>query len=269
MRTFLVSILLCVSIGGCGGGGGGAEPPIASESPPPGEQGVRLSLTIASASTGASYLTHIYVPPASAGDRTAMPVVYALDGQSWFAPLASLAETVRGGMIVVALDGIRRNQDYVPQNLCTANGGGNAAFFDFIRKELIPLVERQYGGAPKKRILFGHSHGGAFALYAMYAEVPGSHTFASYLASDASVSCLPDAARGWDAAYAAAHRALPVRLHLSYATLGNFTANQDYAGVIAARKYETFTFEPRAYTGTHGGIVPAVLADGTALALRQ
>ena len=117
-----------------------------------------------------------------------MPVVYALDGQSWFEPLVGLAQTTRSSMIVVALDGIRRNQDYVPQNLCIPNGGGNVAFFDFLRQELIPLVERDYGGAPKKRILFGHSHGGAFVLYAMFSEAPGAHSFATYMASDASVS---------------------------------------------------------------------------------
>ncbi|MES2784682.1 MAG: alpha/beta hydrolase-fold protein [Pseudomonadota bacterium] len=264
MRTLFASILLYVVVA-CGGGGGGAEAP-AGPQVPVAERGTRLTINIPSANTSDTYVTHVYVPPASTGDRAAMPVVYALDGQTWFGPLADLADTAQRGMIVVALDGIRRNIDYVPDNHCTPNGGGHAAFFEFIGKELIPLVERQYGGDPKKRVLFGHSHGGAFALYAMFSEAPGAHSFATYLASDASVSCMPEASSAWDQAYANVHRTLPVRLHLSYATLGNFAANRDYAGVIAARKYEGFTFVSRAYTGTHGGIVPEVLNDGTAFA---
>ena len=75
--------------------------------PVAGEQGAHITLVVPSAITGATYATHAYLPPASAGDRVAMPVVYALDGQSWFGPLAILAETTRRGMIVVALDGIQ------------------------------------------------------------------------------------------------------------------------------------------------------------------
>lgn len=262
-RAGAAMLLLCAVLAACGGGGGGpATPPV------PTEEGSRVSLLVASSETRASYGVNVYLPPASAGDRATLPIVYVLDGQSWFDPLVNLAETTRKGMIVVALDGIRRNQDYVPVNLCTTDGGGNEAFLAFIRKELIPKMEREYGGDARKRVLFGHSHGGAFVLYAMFSEAPGSHTFATYLASDSSLGCMPDAARSWDQAYASAHRELPVKLHLSYATLGNIAANQEYAGLLTQRAYERFDFISQSYTGTHGGIVPAVLADGTAFAFR-
>ena len=117
-------------------------------------------------------------------------------------------------------------------------------------------------------MLFGHSHGGAFVLYAMLSESPGAHTFSTYFASDSSVSCMPDTARRWEREYAAANRSLPVKLHLSYATQGNFTPNQEYSALVTERRYEGLTYVSQAYTGMHGGIVPAVLEDCIALAFR-
>lgn len=260
-RLGAAMLLLCAALAGCGGGGSGTAPA-------PSEQGSRVLLNVSSTHTRAAYAVSVYLPPSSAGDPASLPIVYALDGQSWFNPLVDLAQTSREGMIVVALDGSRRNQDYVPVNQCTPDGGGNEAFFAFIRQELIPKMESEYGGDPGKRVLFGHSHGGAFVLYAMFSEAPGSHTFSTYLASDASVSCMSATARGWNQAYAAAHKELPVKLHLSYATLGNFAANAEYADQIARPAYERFTFVAQSYVGTHGGIVPAALADGTAFAFR-
>lgn len=223
---------------------------------------------VSSQINGTVYPLSIYLPPASAGPRGSLPVVYVLDGESWFDTLVSIVESARTRIIIVGIHGTgQRGRDFVPPNSCTANGGGHAAYFDFMRQELLPYVEGTIGGDPSRRTLFGHSHGGSFVLYAMFSEAAGQQSFKAYLASDASISCMPFVAYGWEQDYASANRELPVRLHLSYATLGNYAANLDYADVIARRGYGRLAFVAQAYTGTHGGIVPQVLSDGVGFAV--
>jgi predicted alpha/beta superfamily hydrolase len=62
------------------------------------------------------------------------------------------------------------------RDLLYANGA--AQFLDFITDELIPVVEKDY--QIKKRILYGHSFGGSFAVFAMLRK-PGY--FDGYIAS--------------------------------------------------------------------------------------
>jgi hypothetical protein len=196
-------------------------------------------------------------------------VVYVLDGESWFETLVGIAESSRMPVIVVAVNTAgQRSRDFVPSNNCTPNGGGHTNYLAFLRQELIPFVEATIGGDPSRRTLFGHSHGGSFALFSMFSELPGGHTFKTYAASDSSVSCMTATSSAWEEGYAAANRRLPVRLHLSYATQGNYNANLSYAAVIGQRGYSELEFVATAYGGSHSGIVPLVLAEVMNLALK-
>jgi S-formylglutathione hydrolase FrmB len=258
-RRLAAIALLGIALAGCGGGGSGGGQPAT--------EGSFETRTITSQATNTDYTLNIYLPPASAGPRNTLPVVYVLDGESWFDTLAGIAESTHNRFIIVAIGTSgQRNRDFVPVNACTPGGGGHASYFAFIRQELVPFVESAIGGDPARRALFGHSHGGSFVLYAMFTEAPGTHTFGAYLASDSSVSCMSDTANGWEESYAAAHRELPVRLHLSYASQGNFNANVNYSNLIAGRGYGGIAFAPQLYPGTHGGIVPQVLADAVVFA---
>lgn len=252
--------LLAAALAGCGGGSSSGDANPAME-------GSREARTLRSSATGTDYPLSIYLPPASAGPRNRLPVVYALDGESWFETLVDIARFSRTPFMVVAIDSARqRSRDFVPPNTCTPNGGGHTAYLDFIRKELVPYVEGAFGGDPSRRALFGHSHGGSFVLYAMFSEAPGQHAFMAYLASDSSLQCLTADAYAWEQGYATANRELPVRLHLSYATLGNYSANLEYSNLIAQRNYQRLSFATQAYSGSHLGIVPQALADALAFA---
>lgn len=257
----LWSIVGLQFLSACGGGGGSGEPP-------PPLQGSLESRSITSAGTGTTYPLSVYLPPASAGARSSLPVVYALDGESWFGTLVDIAESTGARIIIVAVgSAAQRSRDFVPPNNCTPGGGGHGAYLEFVRSELIPYVENAFGGSPARRALLGHSHGGSFVLYAMFAQAPGQHLFSAYLSSDASVSCMTGTAVGWEQTYAAAHGAdLPVRLHMSYATQGNFTSNQDYAAQIGQRSYTNLVFTTQTYTGSHNGIVPAAYRDALSFA---
>jgi enterochelin esterase-like enzyme len=254
-RRASILALLGFVAAGCGGGGGTATP----------MAGTLQTRNIASRSNGTSYPLSIYLPPGDAAIRATLPVVYLLDGDSRSQSLVDIVEATHASVIVVAIGNeALRTRDYVPANLCTPNGGGEIAFLNFIRLELIPFVEANIGGEPSRRILLGHSHGGSFVLYALFAETPADRHFSAYLASDASIDCMRATVYGWEAAYAAANTALTVRLHVSYA--GN-QANADFALQVQGRRYAGLSFAAQFYNGGHIGMIPQAFADALAFAL--
>lgn len=250
-------------LAGCGGGGGSA----AADEPAPLAGSVQAG-SIRSRATGTDYALNLYLPPASAGPASSLPVVYLLDGESWFTTLVNSFEASRTRALIVGIAGSgQRSRDYVPNNQCTSGGGGQAAYFDFIRNELFAHVQGIAGGNSGRRLLFGHSHGGSFVLYAMLAQPPGAQDFVAYLASDSSISCMTYEVYGWLRDYVPAHGRLPTRLHLSYATQGNYSANRDYAQFIEGLRLPGLTLHAQAYNGSHSGIVPQALPDAVAFGL--
>ena len=69
----------------------------------------------------------------------------------------------------LAYDIKRRTRDLTPAASGEeyANGGGAAEFYDFVKDELFPLVEKKYSTAKSDKIYFGHSFGGLFGIYAL------------------------------------------------------------------------------------------------------
>ena len=69
----------------------------------------------------------------------------------------------------LAYDIKRRTRDLTPAASGEeyANGGGAAEFYDFVKDELFPLVEKKYSTAKSDKIYFGHSVGGLFGIYAL------------------------------------------------------------------------------------------------------
>jgi Putative esterase len=157
-----------------------------------------------------------------------------------------------------------RGRDYVPTNICTPGGGGQGAYLDFIRGDLIPFIEATFGGDPQRRILLGHSHGGSFVLYALFNEAPAGRHFAAYLASDASIDCMSSTVYGWESDYAAANVPLAVRLHISHSANG---ANVAFAQRVQDRGYAGLALAAKFYAGGHIGMIPAAFGEAIAFAL--
>ncbi|WP_298782793.1 alpha/beta hydrolase-fold protein [uncultured Campylobacter sp.] len=69
----------------------------------------------------------------------------------------------------LAYDIKRRTRDLTPAASGEeyANGGGAGEFYDFVKDELFPLVEKKYSTAKSDKIYFGHSFGGLFGIYAL------------------------------------------------------------------------------------------------------
>lgn len=69
----------------------------------------------------------------------------------------------------LAYDIKRRTRDLTPAASGEeyANGGSAGEFYDFVKDELFPLVEKKYSTAKSDKIYFGHSFGGLFGIYAL------------------------------------------------------------------------------------------------------
>lgn len=148
---------------------------------------------------GACYRIFVYEPPV-APPPGGFPVLYLLDGNANFTTaVATVAMQMRrpevtgvpAGVIVgigyptdEILEIRRRCLDYTPCANANQEGGGAERFSDFIEEELKPLVESIVPVDRRQQALFGHSFGGLFTLWSLFAR-PGS--FRSYLAASPSI----------------------------------------------------------------------------------
>ena len=245
------------ALAGCGGGGSdggdGSTP-----------HGTITSRSIVASSNGTAYNLNLWLPPDLAAIRNTASVIYLLDGDSRFAAVVEVVERMQAKAIVVGIGNeALRGRDYVPQNTCTTGGGGERAYLDFIVSQLAPSIETNFGGDPQRRILLGHSHGGSFVLYAIFNEAPGTRRFAAYLASDASIDCMPATVYGWESDYHAANVSLPTRLHISY---GANNANLPFGQKVQGRGYTGLAMATQFYGGGHIGMIPAAFSDAIAFA---
>ena len=249
-------MIALVGLIGAGCGGGGDDD--ASEA------GSMQTRSIASRSNGTTYPLFVYEPPNSEATRATLPVIYVLDGESRFWAVVDIVARTQTKAIVIGIGNeALRNHDYVPPNLCTLGGGGEALFLETIRSDVIPFVETNYGGDPSRRILLGHSHGGSFVLYALFNERPADRLFSAYLASDASIACTEASVYSWESTYAAANTTLPVRLHVAHAAnVGNIP----FAAKVKSRNYGGLTMLSQFYEGGHLGMIPLAFAEALAFA---
>ena len=248
--------LVGFAVAGCGGGGSDdASTPT----------GTFVGRSIVATSNGTSYPLNIWLPPNLEAIRDTVPVVYVLDGDARFAVAVEAVQHSPATAIVVGIGNeALRHRDYVPNNVCTPGGGGEGAFLDFIRFQLAPDIETNFGGDPQRRILLGHSHGGSFVLYALFNEPQATRHFAAYLASDASIDCMNATVYGWESAYHATNPSLAVRLHVSY---GANMANLQFSQQVQGRAYTGLSMKTQFYFGGHIGMIPMAFADALAFAL--
>jgi predicted alpha/beta superfamily hydrolase/ketosteroid isomerase-like protein len=129
------------------------------------------------------------------------PVVYILDANVYFNYLSDSLDRVKGmqPLLVgigykdfIEMDSLRDRDFTYPPALPTDSfriSGGGERFYDFIRSELVPLVDSMYRTDKPGRTLMGHSLGGYFCLYALYKGLTdGLLVFRNYIAASPSVN---------------------------------------------------------------------------------
>jgi predicted alpha/beta superfamily hydrolase len=98
-----------------------------------------------------------------------VPFIHRFAQQEGFLPPAIFV-----GLPNTYLKGVnQRDRDFLPAY-------GANKFLDFLKKEVIPYIEKKYS-VNGERTLFGHSYGGLFVAYAFLTDYP---LFNAYLASD-------------------------------------------------------------------------------------
>ena len=130
--------------------------------------------------------------PGAASAGKLFPTLYVLDSFLTFDIVAGtkhLFDIFSGGALplcyLVAIGyadpdiAARRFRDYTPTKADLPPGlsqplpfgtGGAASYFDVLRREIIPDLERRYPLDPRERVLVGYSLSGRFATYALFRE---------------------------------------------------------------------------------------------------
>ncbi len=188
LRTALIITLFVILVGAAS-----AQPAPKAEERVTLELGVRRELR--STILKSSRWLLISLPRGYETGKERYPVVFTLDGRSNFehttAAARFLALTgVIPPVIVVGIESPDRGLDYTPPSTSdrpppgiTGKTGGAPQFLEFIEKEVVPLIEKDYRVQPF-RALIGHSLGGLFATYAYYAK---PELFKGVVALDPSV----------------------------------------------------------------------------------
>ncbi|MFC7751079.1 alpha/beta hydrolase [Paenibacillus thermoaerophilus] len=158
------------------------------------------------------YRIFLSIPPGEPPE-TGYPVIYLLDANSVFGTMAEAVRLQSGRpdktgvvpAVVVGIGyrtdtpfGLERYYDLTPapsdrytrkpDGTPLPEQGGAAAFLQFIEEDLKPLIERETAIDRGRQTIFGHSLGGLFVLYALFAK---PHAFRHYVAGSPSVHWIP------------------------------------------------------------------------------
>jgi predicted alpha/beta superfamily hydrolase len=117
---------------------------------------------------------HIFLPAGYSHSRESYPVLYTfyMDASDFHFNTGLVAGMSRmriiPGMITVSVDLGDARRDLTPTSAedYGPTSGGADKFLNFMKKELIPFVEKNYRTAPR-RLFWSHSIGGLFGLYAL------------------------------------------------------------------------------------------------------
>lgn len=141
----------------------------------------------------------IYVPNSSSNNSSKLPVMYILDGPSFFNSFSSIAQYLNKAgkmpeMIIVGIGNTNRLRDLTPSHsvfwsdgeqdsIALGASGGGEKFIKFISNELFPYIDSLYKPAPYKMIV-GHSLGGLTVVGLL---INHKELFNSYVAIDPSI----------------------------------------------------------------------------------
>ena len=125
--------------------------------------------------------------------------------------------------------------------------GDAGQFLQFIKQELVPAIDSEFNADPERRILVGHSLGGLFAAFALFAE-PG--LFESYIIGSPALGYGEKYVFKQEAQFAQKHKQLRARVHLWEGALEETADNTNgvsvsdtvrFAAILESRNYEGLT----------------------------
>ncbi len=303
LRSRLAAAVAFVVFAGCGRGSEISNSPDAQS---PSTAAVTVAGSelhhIESQSVGDTLRVSIGLPSSYQSSENRYPVVYALDANAWgwfgsYTEIARVAAAVEKlpEVIVVGIGYDRpvsevlalrardltpvqsdehdaRIRELTPGLPDSVVSGGADAFLAFLRDELAPFVESRYRVDPSRRVLFGHSFGGLFALHVLFRE-PAA--FTDYIIGSPSIWYADEVSFASEQAYADENEDLPVKAFLTVGSLEERkedARSRDLAMVsnvvelsrrLKSRGYSGLELETVIFDGeTHNGVVPPTFGRG-------
>jgi len=293
-------LAVCLLATGCSGTGKSESVEPASVESPAAYVAGTESRIVTSSTTKREYQISVAVPRGYEESGREYPVLYAVDANGMF---GTVVETARllflGGhipeLIVVGigypvgyyLDAIPpRSLDLspttdraweqnvvsvLPEGIVPEGTGGAPEFLQFIRTDLIPLIERQYRVMRDDRAFLGHSAGGLFAVYAL---LQGGNLFQRMVCASPALWYDEAVIFDMEREYAEAHDSLPVRMFLSVGSedddelrpqgWGRYISNvRQLRDVLNQRGYEGLEMETAFFENEdHFSVVPISISTG-------
>lgn len=136
--------------------------------------------TFDSSITNVAYQYQVYLPVGYHENNDEYSVIYATDGQWEFWKIAHIIETSQKDIILVAITqgpNDRRLIDYALP--------GSNQYLEFLKQEMLPLIESQYRIDQANRAIAGFSWGGLLVRHALYNEI-STPLFKNFISIDGS-----------------------------------------------------------------------------------
>jgi hypothetical protein len=250
LRFILAAAILFVSACG-GGGGGGSSSPGTTTTPPGGTSppvdGVVTTFSVTSQQSQLTYPISVW-SPADAATGKPPPVIYILDADYRFAPLLDALKQSGVRATLVGVNDLGANQrqvDFLEP--------GADPYYNFLTKELFPVIESRYRVDPARRVLSGHSSGGLFCMYAFFKDTPANRPFFSYICADGSYWQQPDLVYAAEASMYAAHPThdLPLTLVMGADLMGNGAYMDPLYQQVLSRHYTSLQISEHMYDLGH------------------
>jgi uncharacterized protein len=151
--------------------------------------------------------------------------------------------------------------------------GDAANYLQFIKNELIPMVEKEYQADPSKRTLAGHSFGGLFTAFALLDE-PG--LFNNYIIGSPSLAYGNRFMFEFEEQFAKRHKRLSANVYLSVGELEeavddtSVTDMLRFAAMLQSRKYKGLSLHKQIFADlNHCEVIAPSFQAGLKIALHR
>lgn len=151
---------------------------------------------------------------------------------------------LRSRDLTPVVDRKREKEDAKELKVDRVRTGGARRFLQFIKTELIPVIEAGFRASSTDRILAGHSYGGLFVLYALFHQ---PKLFKGYVAGSPSLWYGDRVTFKYESRFAKTRKSLPVKLYLGVGELEESAESRmvshtiQFAASLESRKYKGFS----------------------------
>lgn len=213
---------------------------------------------------GQEYDLYINLPRGYEDTTKSYPVIYLLDAQWDFALLNAIYgqqyyDGFIPGIVTVGITwggknpnaDILRARDFTPTSIKGPNPTGNAGnFLKFIKKELIPFIEKNYR-VTNDRTLMGSSLGGLFTIYALFNE---TDLFNKYVLTSPALNWDKGVIYSYEKNFKERESGPPIRLFMAIGGLEYQNDFQKFVDHLKSGNYKNLEFGTKVIEGIgHSG----------------